>query len=274
MNRRALLTLAGGLIGGAYVVDLATTIDSAPESARLRTGRVVALNGASLTIDLGGGQLVDMPALASYIPVLGDTVLIQQQGPLVVVLGVTTAMPPDNPLRNPSFEDDLPGSGGATGWTFVADPVASSPITPTTKTATQWGAAHGSQWLELASGTVAGDGLVHVISDPIPVTAGQRWTAAAYVTSAGNASNIATLRMAWFTTATGLYPAAHTAETLVNAAEFLPGGVYPQWLILRQNTGAGTGVPTLATYMRVVLSVEIFDVGWVYIDAVTARQLA
>lgn len=245
----------------------------ANSGATLRTGRVIGAAGTIVTVDIGGGQVVDMPALAQYEPILGDIVMVQQQGPLTLVLGRTAAIAGDNVLANPSFELDPAGTSGAAHWTFIPDAVATTPITATTQTATQWGAAHGSQWLELSSSTASGDGIVYAVSEAIPVTPGERWTAAAYTTSAGNQSNIAGLWLTWYASSTAMYPSTVSADTLISSASF-PSGVYPRWLILRELAGGGTTVPVGVTFMRVVVSAEIFDIGYVYVDAVIARKVS
>jgi hypothetical protein len=271
MNRRHLLAVAA-LAGGAVITDLAATLGSAPDSAYLRTGKVVGIGVTGVTVDIGSSQFVDMPALTQYQPILGDIVNIIQQGPVQLVLGRTAPIAGDNVLYNPSFELDLPLTSGATSWSFIADAAATDPVVAKTRTATGWGAVHGTQWLELSSGTTAGDAGVHCVSEAIPVTAGELWTAAAYVTAAGNGGNVATLRLAWYATDTAVYPATVVADTIIGSASF-PNGTYPDWVLLRQLSGGGIPAPTGASFMRVVLSAEIFDVGYVYADAFIARKI-
>lgn len=272
MNRRHLFALAA-LAGGAVIADLATTLSNSPDSAYLRTGKVVGIRTNGVVVDIGDSQFVDMPALTQYEPILGDIVNIIQQGPVQLVLGRTAPIAGDNVLYNPSFELDPPLTAGAQSWSFIADASAPDPVVAKTDTASSWGAAHGTQWLELSSSTAGGDAGVHCVSEAIPVTAGQLWTAAAYATSAGNGGNVATLRLAWYASDTAVYPTTVVADTIINSASF-PNGTYPDWVLLRQLSGGGLPVPTGASFMRVVLSAEIFDVGYVYADAFIARKIS
>lgn len=246
---------------------------AANSGATLRTGTVAGISGTAVTVDVGGGQMVDMPHLIAYQPILGDVVQILQQGPANLVLDRVAAISGNNALANPSFEIDPPGTAGATSWTAIRDPAATSPIVITTRLGSGWGAADGSQWIEFAATAAGGDAGMYLTSEPIPVSPGEQWTAAAYVTAAGNtAANTAQLRLAWFDTSAPNYPATIAPDHLIGSVSF-PVGVYPAWFVLRHLSGNGVAVPDGVQYMRVVLSVEIFDVGWVYADAVCARRI-
>lgn len=241
------------------MADLAAEISSPTEGARLRTGTVAGLRGAStVTVDVGGGQLVDMPTLNGYIPIPGDVVQILQQGSVQLVLGGTDPMSGGNVLANPSFELDQPGAAPSF-WTKVIDagtPTGNANVK--TDNATGWGPVDGSKWLEInqSVGTAV---TVHVVSEPIPVTAGQIWTAAA---SAANISADADgggcqLRLSWYSSNTSTYPAGTvTADTFVAGVVLPPYGI-PRWTLLRQWYGSGYPVPTGASWMRVVLSSDI-----------------
>lgn len=258
------------------MTDLAEFLGSPSEGAQLRTGTVASLQGAStVTVDLGGGQLVDMPTLNGYIPIPGDVVQILQQGPVQLVLGRTNPMSGANVLANPSFELDAAGAAPSF-WTKVID--ASYPggdANVKTDNATGWGPVHGSKWLELNTTTTA-IASIHVVSEAIPVTAGQLWTAAA---AAANISGDADggscqLRLTWYATNTAMYPATVAADTFVAGIVLPPYGI-PAWTLLRQWYGIGYPVPTGASWMRVVLTSIIsggsgFSAYW---DGIICRKI-
>lgn len=274
MNRRQLLTLAA-MTGGVAVVGLAETLDAAPEGARLRTGRVTELLGSSqVVVDVGGGQLVNMPCLTQYDPILGDIVQIMQQGPVQVVLGRTSPISGDNVLANPSFEVDAPGVSPSS-WTKVIDAFSSGDANVKTDTASGWGPVTGTQWLELNQSTLA-TAVIHVVSDAIPVQTDELWTAAAYgmnsSTDADGGSLAVTLT--WYENDILMYPSTAAPDTELAYVSFPPGGV-PGWVLLRALAGPGARVPAGASHMRVMLTTILRGgVGsGAYWDAVTCRKV-
>ncbi len=269
MKRRTVLTLAA-LIGGAYVADLAEVITDQPAAVSLRTGRVVGLNGAALTIDIGGGEYVDMPYLTAYLPILGDTVQILQQGGVNVVLDSFGGMPSDNVVYNPSFEIDSPGSTTITGWGKYTDPASLGTSTAKVDTATGWGPKDGTQWFEInhaATGFVG----THLYSDLIRVQPGQRWSASASVVSI-NEPGVDEPDMSVklvFHAGSNSYPADVVASSTI---QMVKGPTGPQWTPVRAVTGSGVTVPFGAANMRVVLVTEEQGAS-VYWDRVVCRLL-
>lgn len=235
---------------------LAETLDAAPESARLRTGRVTELLGSSqVVVDIGGGELVDMPCLTQYEPILGDVVQIMQQGSVQVVLGRTSPLSGDNVLANPSFEIDSAGSPPS-NWTSVITGAAAN---VKTDTASGWGSITGTKWLEINQ-TGAGDSVVHVVSDPIPVVADELWTAAGWAMNSSLTfdGGFTGIYLSWYVDAATMYPSTAVADTVLQTVIFPPGGT-PSWVLLRQLAGKGAVVPFGATYMRVVLATNLSD---------------
>lgn len=252
------------------MVDLAETIDAAPESARLRTGRIVELLGAQqVVVDVGGGELVDMPCLAVD-PILGDVVQILQQGAVQVVLGRTAPLSGDSTLANPSFELDEPGVA-PTSWTTV---INAGGANVKTDTASGWGSVTGTKWLEINQSTPLLTDL-YVFSEAIPVQAGELWTAAGWAmnSSLDPDGGQCEILLSWQADATTLYPAG-IGDTRMQVLSFPPGGT-PSWALLRQISGIGADVPVGATYMRVVLSMVLSGgVGSsCYWDAIVCRKL-
>lgn len=256
--------------------DLAAQLGTPVEGAQLRTGTVVALLGASqVIVDLGGGQQADMPALTGYEPIPGDVVQILQQGSVQLVLGRTNPMSGANALANPTFELDAAGVA-PTSWTKVIDPsLPTGNATVKTDNASGWGPIHGSKWLELDQTTVA-TAFIHMVSEPIPVVAGQIWTAAGYAlnasTDAGGGS--CAIRLAYFADNTTMYPTVVAPDAVITTVNWPQGGI-PGWTLLRQWYGIGFVIPTGATWLRVVLStVLVGGVGSAaYWDGIICRQV-
>lgn len=273
MRRRTLLTLAA-LTGGAVIVDLASTIDSAPEGARLRTGRIVRLLGAQqVVVDIGGGELVDMPCFTAD-PILGDVVQILQQGAVLFVLGRTNPTSGDHVLNNPSFELDTAGSAPSS-WTKVIATGTFGDSSFTSDVATGWGSVTGVRWLELNSAN-ASIAVIHAVSEAIPVQAGELWTAAGYAVNLSSDTDGGTSRidLTWYGDNTSMYPATAAADVTVGFANFPIGGL-PYWTLLRQIYGSGVEVPAGVTYMRVVATAFIRGgVGSsAYWDCIVCRKL-
>lgn len=254
------------------MTDLATTVGDVPPPTYMRTGRVVELLGASqVVVDMGGGQQVDMPSLGNYEPILGDVVQIAQTGPVQFVLGRTAPFSNDNILANPSFELDNPGTA-PTSWTSVISGAASN---VKTDVASGWGSITGTRWLEINQ-TGAGDSVVHVVSEAIPVQAGELWTAAAWTVNSSLTldGGFSEILLSWYGNATSMYPSTLVADTAVQGVVFGPGGT-KSWFLLRQLSGEGAAVPAGVSYMRVVLSSYLSnDLGAsAYWDGAIARKL-
>jgi hypothetical protein len=255
------------------VADLAEQISEgqAATGAFLRTGGLSGIAGTTLTVNVGGGQLVDMPYLDSYVPILGDVVQILQQGGVSLVIGASAAMATDNTLTNPSFELDGAGSTAITGWTAHQDVASVGSATMKVDTATGWGPKDGVQWLEINHGSAGYSGM-YAVSDPVAVQPGQRWSAAGYVVSAvtdGGDEPDLSLWLAFFASSAGTYPTDLLSEERLQS---INGPTGPGWVVVRAPTGTGTTVPDGATAMRVLLFTETWG-GSVYWDKIVCRRV-
>lgn len=238
------------------MVDLATTLDAAPEPARLRTGRIVELLGAQqAVVDVADGQLVNMPCL-TVDPILGDVVQILQQGPVLFVLGRTNPTSGDYILANPSFELDNAGSA-PTSWTKVIGTGTFGDSSFTTSTSSGWGSVTGTRWLELNSSNPS-VAVIHAVSEAIPVQEGELWTAAGYAVNLSTDTDGGTsqIDLTWYNDASSVYPSTSAADVTVGYANFPINGL-PYWTLLRQIYGSGVEVPVGVRYMRVVLTAFI-----------------
>lgn len=277
MRRRALLLgLTALATGGAIAMpDLATSISQAGQTggAQLRTGQLVAIGDTTLTVDIGGGQALEMPYADPYIPILGDRVQVIQQGMVCLAIGAAGGMPDDNAVYNPSFELDTPGTSPPSGWSIYFSPSGTSDSHIKTDLATGWGAKHGVRWLEINHGATAGYAGIYVSSTPIAVQPGQQWSAAAYVISTietGADQPTLHIRLAFTAATSGTYPTDVIQEIPL---QIINGPTGPQWIPLRQISGGGAVVPAGAGGMMVVLITETWS-GSVYWDKVVCRRLA
>jgi hypothetical protein len=248
---------------------------AAYSGAALRTGTLVGIAGTKLTVDIGGGQIVAMPYLQAYIPLLGDIVQIIQQGSVSLVLGAATAMPSGNVLTNPSFELDLPGATAITGWSIYRDPSYTGHAYAKVNAGVGWGALDGDQWFEIGYDTGGGaNANVRASSDPIPVTPGEKWAVAAYVVAipwsgAADFPSMA-LSLGFMASVAGVYPDDIIAES---ETQYLVGPTGPTWTPIRAIAGGGTVVPDGAVAMRVILDTNLGS-GNAYWDKVICRKLS
>jgi hypothetical protein len=246
---------------------LAATIAQATNpGATLRTGTVTRLDGTTLTVNIGGGQLGGIPYLRGYLPILGDTVQILQQGPLNVILDAVDSIGDGNYVANGSFEADPPGST-VTGWTAVQTTTTDNVIT--VGTAIDWGPKDGLQWLKVAHGVTAGLATVNIASNPFPVNPGELWSAVAWTVTGGVAAqpNVF-LKLALFADPATAYP-GFAVEPVVQR---ITGPTGPRWTALRAIAGPGILIPDGITAARLVLAVQFTD-GNVWFDQATARLL-
>ena len=254
-------------------MDLATVIAAAGGSggSSLRTGRVLGIGAATITVDIGSSQLVSMPYLDTYLPVLGDRIQAIQHGSVCVILGAVAGMPDDNVLVNPSFERDAPGTA-PTSWNTYLEPTSVGTATALTQLATGWGGKGGVQWLEILHGG-SGSATITVSSEAISVQPGQVWTASAAMSalsSDGGASQAtAALSLAFFPTSGTNYPTGLISSTRI---QLLTGPTGPTWVTMRDIGGTGTVVPGGATAMRVLLQTTLLSEA-VYWDRVICRRL-
>lgn len=256
------------------MADLATAIQQAGQSGgcSLRTGKLIGI-GDTLTVDVGGGQSLGMPYLDGYQPILGDRVQVLQQGMVCLAIGAAGGMPDDNAIANPSFELDPAGTSPPQGWSVYFDPAGTSDSHVKTDLATGWGAKDGVRWLEIDHGVTAGYAGVYVTSAPIPVGAGQQWSASAYAISGtpdGTAEPTLQIRLAFLSSLFGSYPASVVAEVPL---QIINGPTGPQWIPLREIAGDGVTVPATGVAMSVVLLTQMYG-GSVYWDKVVCRRLA
>lgn len=254
-------------------MDLADAISRASDpGAVLRTGTLTGISGTAVTVDIGGGQLVDMPRVEQYTPILGDPVQILQQGPVNLVLGAPAGMPDTNAVVNASFENDPSGTSPPTGWTVFFDPGGITDVSATAETATIIGAKDGAQWLRVLHGPTVGYAGCYLCSTSIAVNPGERWSAAAYAFTAADAGDDQPqlhLTLAFFASLAGVYSEDLLSETELQTI-FGPTG--PTWIPLRAIGGTGTVVPDGAGAMRVILWTEISG-GSVYWDKIVARRI-
>lgn len=253
---------------------LAATIAAATNSgATLRIGTLTGIDGTTLTVTIGGAPVPAMPYGQSYTPILGDTVLVLQQAALNIVIDGIAGLPVTNAVTNPSFELDPAGSTTITGWSV--HPNGAYPGTATVKVdvGTGWGPKDGLQWLEINHDT-AGNANVVCSSDPIPVAAGQLWTAVGYtIFSAegglGSDTPAMAISLAWFADDTGVYPTDVLSEA---EQQWINGPTGGTWVPVRAIRGYGAAAPEGATAMRVLLDTTLSS-GAVYWDQIIARQL-
>jgi hypothetical protein len=262
------------------VSDLAAAIAQAATTggAALRSGRVLGIAGTTLTVDVGGGQLVAMPYADAYTPILGDTVQIIQQGAVSFVIGRAAGMPTDNVLANPSFEVDAVATATPRNWTPYFPPGNTGTLASQVVTASQWGAADGAQIYEIYM-TVAGSAIQMLVSDQIPVAYGQVWTAAASwqgyadgVTAGQQVTPVAQLFLTWQANLGDAYPTVSSPDTLLMAAAGVSLSM-PWWGVLRELSGTGQPVPAGASFMRVALYASHDTTGGMWFDKVICRQL-
>lgn len=252
------------------MVDLAETVGDARTPAYLRTGRIIELLGAQqVVVDIGGGELVDMPCVAAD-PILGDVVQILQQGAVQVVLGRTSPLSDDHSLANPSFELDSPGNPPLY-WTTV---IASGAANVKTDLASGWGSITGTKWLEINQ-TSPLLTLVHVVSEPVQVQPGELWTAAGWAmnSSLDLDGGYCEINLSWQADTNTMYPSGLGTYT-IGGVSFPPGGT-PNWAPIRQLSGGGTEVPAGSNYLRVVLSMYLSGGSGAacYWDGIVCRKL-
>ncbi len=259
--------------------DLAASIAQAGKGggATMRTARVTALDYATITLDVGGGELVAAPYLDSYVPILGDYVQVLQAGAVSLILGRVSGSPADNLLLNPGFEADPPGTDtttGITGWSKYLDPGSPADADVLVDTVSGWGSADGTQWLELNYNGAGAYVVVSVLSEAIPVNPDERFTAAARATmhTEDETGSNATLYLTWYADVGDTYPTTVAADTEIQTAEFPIGGI-PGWVLLRQLTGSGYPVPAGARAMRVRLKTLMRVDGSAFWDSVVARKI-
>jgi hypothetical protein len=270
---------------------LARNIKAAvPDSAIMRIGRVTRYSAGSITVAISDSDvLVDASYIfAAYQPCLGDIVQVTKQGNQWVVQGALSANPEDNPILNYSFEDGAVG-GGTPNWSIYHDPLSTDTTTITVDTVSPSPAIDGPQALKIQLGaSVVGaisTSVDYVSSAPFPVVPGQRWAAQAWFLGQSFSSGpwvrgTAAIFFSFYNNPADTYP-----NTAAGDDGF--GQVYvpstPPWLLLRTESGSGTGaeVPAGISHARVTLETVLthenatsnygLDVFW---DRIIATKLS
>lgn len=255
-------------------MDLASTIGALGDrGAVMRTGTVKRYDTGSITVDVGGGQLVSMPYLDGYLPVLGDPVQCLNQAGVWFAIGRASQFPSDNTVVDPSFELTALGSPPA-AWGVYNDTTQST-IAPTVRTRAVPAGFEiaGSQMLEVACLTAGQIVFADIYSSPIPVVPGQAWTAAAWAyTEYQGASPTLALKLAWFANSINVYPNTVAADSLIT---FVGSPALQPWMLLRgASGGSGAVVPAGANFMRVVLENEVFEIASALWDKVVCRRVS
>lgn len=242
------------------------------EGASMVTGRVVEFSSNGLFVAPGGPD--SEPVLAGYPraiyqPVLGETVMLLNQGGMWYCVG-SIAGPGDatNSVDNYSFEDSEAGAFPR-AWTLVT--TAGSP----TLTTFDWrhpeiidGGKVGSLAANVAATTTCS-----VVSRPIPAAEKETWGVGAYYRpNAGFGTNSGTVR---------IYVSWYSGSELSNLISEESAVTFPLlrghgWRLLTENGASGRGsvAPVGTKFVRVKLtfswSAAAGDV--VYLDRITARR--
>lgn len=260
------------------MADTASLISQALSAGTsMRTGRLVGITGTQVTVDIGGGQIVAAPYLDSYVPILGDAVQLLMQTPVVWVIGRTSGLPSDNVLSNPSFEGDAVNTTNPAGWTLWTDPTNSGTFSPRVRDAGAFGTPDGNHFYEMYL-LNSGSSAAALVSDQIPVAAGQSWTAA--VQWQAYADGVTTpmvpplveLHLAWQANAGDTYPTKVQEDVLMQGVG--PFGSMIEWPWLRAAYGTGNPVPSGASYLRVVLYASLDGSGGAWFDRAICRQVS
>lgn len=257
------------------MVDLASAVAAAANSgAIMRTGTVKRYDAGTLTVDVGGGQLVSMPYMDGYLPILGDPVQCLGQGGVWFALGRASQFPADNTVVDPSFELTPVGSPPA-AWGIYNNTPGGGTGTLLVRTAAVPAGFEiaGSQMLEVSCQTSGGQITADIYSQPIAVAPGQTWTAAAWVYAAFQGIGpTLRLKLAWFANSTNVYPTTVAGDSVITVAD--PPPLQP-WMLLRgASGGGGVVVPAGASYMRVVLESVVYDIAYAEWDKVVCRRVS
>lgn len=227
--------------------------------AQVRTGTVASATAGSAVVVVGGSSF---PAsfISPYQPAAGDLVAVIRQDASWMILG-RVAGAGDNLAVNGSFEQSAPGTTPS-GWTLY-EITSSSTAVVTDSVSVDGGQS------ALVTATTATTATSYLYSEPIPVTAGDSLTLAAYAGASLGAnapvSVDAALYALWFAAPTDLYPSTSSADTLVaSGTDIVPA---PPWTAL-----SGTVTAPVTGWMRVGLRSTVQDTTGVVWDFVTARR--
>lgn len=188
LTRRSLLsvfTLTGA--GGFLVGDTASAVAEAAKTGgtQVRIGKVVSVNGSTLTVSVGGGTLVDMPYLLGLQLVPGDSVATVQAGPTWYVIGPFAGVPTDNLVVNGSFETSA-GVPSTAGWDFqVLQNTAGTPAWSVNDAGTfavgDYVSGLKAAYIDCSTTGVGSDCEGKLRSSPIPVLQSEQYAGAASV---------------------------------------------------------------------------------------------
>jgi hypothetical protein len=254
----------------------------------VRIGRVTRYNAGFITIAISDSDvLVDAAYLfGAYQPVLGDNIYVIKQGNQWFALGVPSANPDDNPVRNNSFEDgeyeQFPPS-----WTLYHDPASAEAAAIDVSSADP--PIDGPKALRIGiGGTVVGaisSSIDYVSSEPFPVTPGDFWSASAWLIGESLSSGpwvrgTASIFFSFYSNPASTYPNTAAPDAGFGTV-FVP--TTPPWIQVRSESGAGKGVeiPAGVTHARITLGTTLThedttsNYGMAaYWDRVIARKLS
>jgi hypothetical protein len=250
------------------------------DSAGFRIGRVTRVDDPTITVAIGGtNTLVAATYLTSYIPILGENVVLGRFGASWIALGGQSVVPPNNPVLNYSFETDPLTTSPPSNWAYLND--AGLPGAPIFKTDFAIPMIDGSQCANTNGFAVASAFQQIAYSTAIPVAPGETWSASAYTTwytqDSTTGGNIE-LWLFWSTLASDTPTIAllgdATRSHSINLT-FAGGAPSPNWVLLRHDSGIpeGARVPATRNWLRVGLvanMVKNIDVFW---DRVVARKI-
>lgn len=167
--------------------DTASAIAQAGQSgsAQSRVGKVVSVNGSTLTVKVAGGTLVDMPYLLGVKVAPGDDVALMQMGATWFVLGPYGGMPSDNLVVNGSFEDSS-GNASTAGWDFqVLQNTAGTPAWSSQDAGTfavgDYVAGLKAAYIDCSTIGVGSNCEGKLRSSPIPVQPGEQYAGVVWV---------------------------------------------------------------------------------------------
>jgi len=257
------------------------------DGAVLRIGRVTAYAAGKITVNISDSDvLVDASFIfGAYQPVLGDNVAVLKQGNQWLALGIPSANPDDNPIRNYSFEDgeyDVM----APSWTLYHDPASTD--TAAVDVAQAEPPIDGPKCLRVGLGAAVIGAISgsedYISSEPFPVTPGDLWSAQAWITGS-SASGPPWVRasaacfFSWYNNPGSSYPATAAPDSGFSAIN-VP--TTEPWILVRSESGTANGVevPADVTHARITLWTALTHEDTtanysmaVYWDRVIARKL-
>ncbi|MCW6003856.1 hypothetical protein K1W54_04565 [Micromonospora sp. CPCC 205371] len=242
------------------------TVNAIPDPAVMRIGRVTRYNAGYITVAISDSDvLVDAAYIfGAYQPVLGDIVAVVKQGNQWLALGAMSPNPDDNPIANYSFEDGE-ASQPAPNWTIYHDPSSTNTTSIETSFTFLSPPIDGQKTLRVTLspppvGAISSS-FDYVSSDPFPVTPGELWSAQAWVLANSLSGGpwvrgTGAIFFSFYNNAANTYPNTAAPDGGYGVVQ-LP--TTPPWLLVRSESGAGTGVevPAGVTHARVTLETDL-----------------